>query len=81
MKKCTLNLDGYCQRPENDYCPADKCSGVDPTAPEFGIPLPCTHPMTVIQVLNQNLNCETTVEVCANPNCAKWLSTPYTDCR
>ena len=81
MKKCNHTKDGYCLRPEKDYCAADECKGVDPTSPEYGIPLPCNHTITVIQVLNQNLNCETTVEVCANPNCGQWLTTPKTDCR
>ena len=29
MIKCKHTEDGYCLRPENDYCYADECKGCD----------------------------------------------------
>jgi len=66
MEPCKHTTDGYCLRPENNYCPADKCKG-------------CTHQDTSIVVIKATTTCETTALQC--DYCGELLTEPETDCR
>lgn len=65
MKKCKYQSDGYCIRPENDYCKANECKG-------------CDHSETSIVTTAVTVTCETTVTQC--DNCGEILTEPKTDC-
>lgn len=69
---CKHTEDGYCLRPENDYCPSDKCSG------DYSIIEVCPHHVVYLKVISSAGTCETTVEVCEN--CGEVVSEPKTDC-
>ena len=47
--------------------------------PNYSIKEECRHPNRITRVLEYCVNCETTVEVCAD--CDKFLTEPKTDCR
>ncbi|HLS12199.1 MAG TPA: hypothetical protein VK050_08555 [Flavobacteriaceae bacterium] len=68
MKQCNYTSDGYCLRPENDYCPSDQCLGNTN----------CQHKIQGIQVIATCVNCETTQVVCTD--CGAELEKPKTDC-
>jgi hypothetical protein len=68
MKPCKYQSDGYCMRPENDYCPADECRGWQE----------CPHTVTATSLLSAVVTCETTVTICCR--CKKQLDQPKTDC-
>lgn len=73
MKLCKFQADGYCIRPENDYCYFNECKG------DHSITEICKHPNTAIVVVKAVLNCETTVTECLD--CNEILTEPRTDCR
>ena len=64
MLKCKHTEDGYCLRPENDYCHSDECKGVvivdDVTTNPTPIIKPCKH--------NPRLKCEWPI-YCENYKC------------
>ena len=66
MKPCKHTEDGYCLRPENDYCTSDECKG-------------CNHADTSIVVIEVVVNCEKTAIQC--DYCGKIVTEPKTDCR
>ncbi len=66
MKACKHTTDGYCIRPEKDYCNSNECKG-------------CDHIDKITVVLNSTINCETTALRCTN--CGEILTEPKTDCR
>ncbi len=66
MIKCKHTEDGYCLRPENDYCYADECKG-------------CDHKDTSIVVIEILATCEKTAIQC--DYCGEILNEPQTDCR
>lgn len=66
MVKCKHTEDGYCLRPESDYCPADECKG-------------CDHSDKSIVVIEVVANCEKIALQC--DYCGKILTEPKTDCR
>ncbi len=61
---CKYTEDGFCLRPENDYCPDGQCN--------------CPHLIAAIKVISTCATCETTVEVCEA--CKAQLTEPKTDC-
>jgi hypothetical protein len=63
---CKHTEDGYCLRPENDYCHANECKG-------------CDHKDTSIVVLEIVATCEKTAIQC--DYCGEILTKPETDCR
>jgi ribosomal protein S27E len=65
MKLCDHGEDGYCIRPENDYCHYHECKG-------------CDHKDTSIKVMEVTVTCEKTALQCNN--CGKILTEPKTEC-
>ena len=59
LKQCKHTTDGYCIRPENDYCYGDECLG-------------CSHENQQIRVIKVVVNCETIQEYCTD--CGKVLN-------
>jgi hypothetical protein len=72
MIQCKHGENGYCIRPENDYCHPSECKG------ETEIKETCDHPMRLTRVLFTTATCETTVEVCAF--CKVQVSEIKTEC-
>lgn len=66
MKQCLFTDDGYCIRPESDYCNPSECKG-------------CKHQDTTLVVIEVVANCEKTATQC--DYCGKILTEPKTDCR
>lgn len=66
MLKCKHTEDGYCLRPENDYCRSDECKG-------------CDHADTTIVVIEVVANCEKTALQC--DYCGEIITEPKRDCR
>ena len=73
MIRCKHQTDGYCIRPENDYCRPSQCKG------NYSITELCQHPNTAVVVLNTTVTCETTALECLD--CGELLTKPETDCR
>ena len=63
--KCKYSEDGYCIRPENNYCHSTECKG-------------CEHKDTSIVVIEATLTSETTAIQC--DYCGKILTKPKTEC-
>jgi ribosomal protein S27E len=65
MIPCKYSEDGYCIRPESEYCLKTECKG-------------CDHKDTSIVVLEIVLGCETTAVQC--DYCGEFLTKPKTEC-
>ena len=75
MKPCKYNIDdGYCIRPENDYCPSDECKEQN-----YSITEVCSHDIAEIKVISVVGTCETTVLVCTE--CKEQITELKTECR
>lgn len=66
MKQCLFTDDGYCLRPESDYCHPTECKG-------------CDHKDTSIVVIEVTVTCEKTAIQC--DYCGEILTKPENDCR
>ncbi|PDS24668.1 hypothetical protein [Flavobacterium branchiophilum] len=76
MKPCQYTKDGYCLRPENDYCPADECRTPLPLEGVRG--RICNHKDKSIVVLEIIATCEKTALQC--DYCGTILTEPKTEC-